>query len=160
MDGSLHFHRSNRKVWRMIFGTSIFRQGKRRAAKVFLMVWMLQIFVSAICVSSASAEPNISVSLTAQHCLSSTMVMSEKAAMSHAPVSHLPCNHCDAPDLGLSASLPASADQNQVDVLLAILEFPISNAQRLSLKHVDWLEPGAPPHSFSLLYHTTRRILI
>jgi len=67
------------------------------------------------------------------------------------------CSHCDIPDMGLSAQATTSIDITPV--LLAIIILPDMPSVSLLTRSVA-TESRAPPHSFSLLYHTNQRILI
>jgi len=119
-------------------------------SKSFLVVFVLQIFLSAACISTAEAETAIHVAPVTAHCnnvpMSDTDIDQQTA-----------CTHCDTPDSALSSHTVTLSDVTTV--LLALIVLPhvpeLSSVQRM-----DAVEGYAPPHSSTLLYQTTRRILI
>jgi len=116
---------------------------------------MLQILVSAACISTAEAEVSFHAAPVTAHChnVSMTDIQASNANENHASS----CTHCDTPDLAVSAYAPVMSDA--VAVLLAVIVFPqiaeLGMAQRTSVA-----EAASPPYSSTLLYQTTRRILI
>ncbi|MDQ6995714.1 MAG: hypothetical protein Q9M18_08985 [Mariprofundaceae bacterium] len=112
--------------------------------------------VSASCISTAEAEAAIHVAPVTAHC---HQVMMNDAHASKTGVHHVACSHCDTPEYVVSAHSSLMFD-SVTPVLLAIILLPqVSN--RPLLQHIATTEEDyAPPRSTTLLYHTTRRILI
>lgn len=138
------WHQSKNKRWLSAFSSS------------FLAVFMLQLLVSAACISTAEAEVSFHVAPATTHCHHVSMhdmQSSDKAGQSDSQ-----CTHCDSPDMAVSAHAPISSDT--VAVLLAVIVLPqvseLESAQRSWSAEVS----TSPPDSSSLLYQTTRRILI
>ncbi len=127
-------------------------------SKSMLMMFIAQLLLSAACISTANADSmSRNVSATA-HCHSERVVSSHVSDAAHTTSHEMSaCNHCDTPDMAVSASVQATSDM--VPVLLAIIVLPEMPA--LSTSAISSLvDDNALPHSFSLLYQTTQRILI
>jgi len=137
---------SKRARWQSAFSKSMF------------VMFVAQLLLSAACISTANAD-SMSRNVSAMaHCHNESVVMSHVSDASHAANQDMAaCGHCDTPDMGVSVHAPVTADM--VPVLLAIIALPEMSA--LSTSDVSSLvDDNAPPHSFSLLYQTTQRILI
>ncbi|MDQ6954022.1 MAG: hypothetical protein Q9M20_01090 [Mariprofundaceae bacterium] len=126
-------------------------------SKSFLVLFLLQLLASSACIATAGAAESIRLSPVAAHCNNKSLTMEAVADMEHSGLSHSVCSHCDIPDMSLSASALTITDM--VAVLLAVIDFPEMPPLLLS-DTLDLADQGAPPHSFSLLYQTTLRILI
>lgn len=127
-------------------------------SKSMLMMFIAQLLLSAVCISTANADAmSRNISATA-HCHNESVVNSHVSDATHTTNHHMSaCSHCDTPDMGVSASAPATTDM--VPVLLAVIVLPEMSV--LSTSDVSSLiDDNALPHSFSLLYQTTQRILI
>jgi len=136
------WHQSKNKRWTVAF------------LKSFLAVFMLQILVSAACISTAEANTAVRVAPVTAHCHNiSHSDFDVPDANHHA----LPCAHCDTPDLALSTHAPVMSDT--VAVLLAVIVLP-HVAELATEQNLDFIAAASPPDSTTLLYHTTRRILI
>jgi len=127
-------------------------------SKSMLVMFVAQLLLSAACISTANAD-SMSRDVSAMaHCHNESVVSSHVSDAGHATNHDMSaCNHCDAPDMGISASAPATADM--VPVLLAVImlpEMPVLSTSAIS----SLVDDNALPHSFSLLYQTTQRILI
>jgi len=127
-------------------------------SKSMLMMFVAQLLLSAACISTANADSmSRNVSATA-HCHNASVVAPHVSDVNHAGNQDMSaCNHCDTPDMGVSAHASVAADM--VPVLLAIIMLPEMPALSTS-DMSNIVDSNAPPHSFSLLYQTTRRILI
>ncbi|MDQ6979555.1 MAG: hypothetical protein Q9M09_05160 [Mariprofundaceae bacterium] len=118
---------------------------------------LLQFFVSAACLSTAEANETSTMVPVTAHCHKVNMTAIDDTDVHHSTAKDLPCDHCDTPEMALSASVPAMSDH--VLILLGVIEWPESVVVP-SFMRLSWLEKNAPPHSFSLLYQTSHRILI
>ena len=147
----------------LIFRTMLWMNSKRTRwqsafSKSMLMMFVAQLLLSAVCISTANADSmSRNVSATA-HCHNESVVMSHVSDASHSTNQEMAaCSHCDTPDMGVSAYAPVAADM--VPVLLAIIVLPealvLSTSDSSSL-----IDDNTLSHSFSLLYQTTQRILI
>jgi len=128
-------------------------------SKSMLMMFIAQLLLSAACISTANADSmSRNVSATA-HCHNQSVVGSYVDDASHATKQDMSaCSHCDTPDMSISASTP-SVTGDMVPVFLAIImppEMPVLSTSDMSIL----VDDNALPHSFSLLYQTTQRILI
>jgi len=127
-------------------------------SKSMLMMFIAQLLLSAACISTANADSmSRNVSATA-HCHNESVVSSQVSDVGHTTNHDMSaCSHCDTPDMSVSVSVSATADM--VPVLLAVIVLPempaLSTSDTSSL-----VDDNALPHSFSLLYQTTQRILI
>jgi len=127
-------------------------------SKSLLVMFVAQLFLSAACVSTANAD-SMSRSVSAMaHCHNESVASSQTFDANHTANQNMSaCSHCDTPDMGVSSPVPVAADM--VPVLLAVIMLP--EMLVLSTSHVSSLaDDSALPHSFSLLYQTTQRILI
>jgi hypothetical protein len=124
-------------------------------SKSLLMVFIVQILLSAACVSTANADIISKQTPIVAHCHNESM----KSDMDHMNNSHdmSACSHCDIPDMGLSLNVSSSVDMTPI--LLAIIALPDMPVM-LPTARVAMIEQRAPPHSSSLLHHTNQRILI
>ena len=125
-------------------------------SKSLLMLFIAQLLLSAACISTANADAVSRVASATAHCHNEAM----PSDMAHTKTSKhtmSACSHCDIPDMGLSAQATTSIDITPV--LLAIIILPDMPSVSLLTRSVA-TESRAPPHSFSLLYHTNQRILI
>jgi len=132
------------------------KHGWRAAySKSVLMVFVMQVLLSAACVSTANADVISKQAPTVEHCHNESM----KSDMDRVSNSHdmSACSHCDVPDMGLSLNVSSSVDMTPV--LLAIIELPNMPVLHASERATS-IHQRAPPHSFSLFYHTSQRILI
>jgi len=120
-------------------------------SKSLLVVFIAQILLSAACISSANAATLQSMDM-GKHCHSMAM---DQATMKHHVMP--PCSHCDTPDMSISNHAPMATDM--VPVLLAMITLPEVNALSISAAS-HFVTVHAPPHSSTLLYQTTQRILI
>lgn len=124
-------------------------------SKSFLVLFIVQLLVSAACISTAEAETTLRITPVTAHC--NNVIMSN-ADSTNSNMHHVACSHCDTPESLVSAHAPLMID-HAADILLAIIVLP--QVSELALfQHKASAEGYAPPHSATLLYHTTRRILI
>ncbi|MDX8397325.1 MAG: hypothetical protein R8K49_03290 [Mariprofundaceae bacterium] len=138
----------------MSWNSAKYKQKTMTFSKSVLMLFVLQLFLSAACISTANASSMqispASVSAAA-HCHEYMKNMDE----SHHKMSV--CGHCDSSDMGLSAQTANQIDM--IPVLLAIIDLPemliLSGAYVSSL-----IDQNISQHHFSNLYQTTQRILI
>ncbi|MBL1353625.1 MAG: hypothetical protein COA61_009920 [Zetaproteobacteria bacterium] len=123
-------------------------------SKSFLVLFIAQLLVSAVCISTAQADTTIRVAPVTAHC--NTILISDDLVNTDAH--HVSCTHCDTPESAVSAHAPLMSD-SAVSVLLAIIILP--QVSELSfLQHIASSDGYTSPHSATLLYQTTRRILI
>jgi len=115
----------------------------------------MQMLLSAVCVSTANADGVSKQAPVVAHCHNESM----KSDMDHMNNSHdmSACSHCDSPDMGLSLNVSSSVDMTPV--LLAIIVLPAMPVLYASERTAS-IQQRAPPHRFSLLYHTNQRIII
>jgi len=136
--------KAKRNRWQMTFSKSM------------LVLFMMQIVLSAACISTANANAMSQMASLSAHCHNEAM-SSDMAHVKTNTHTMSACSHCDIPDMGLSAQATTSIDITPV--LLAIIILPDMPSVSLLTRSVA-TESRAPPHSFSLLYHTNQRILI
>jgi len=119
-------------------------------SKSVLAVFILQVFLSAVCIATADAETSVRVLPATAHCQNVSM-HDENGNQ------NVVCTHCDSPDTVLSSHSVAVSDISVV--LLAIIVLP--HVPELSLsQRMDAVDAYASSDSATLLYQTTRRILI
>jgi len=130
-------------------------------SKPVLVVFILQLFLSAACISTANAGSISQMNSIQAHCynkgVQSSVLMSDSATHSDPHQTMPACSHCDSPDIGLSNIAPITADM--IPVLLAVIALPAMPTLLLS-DAANMLDAAAPQHSYSLLYQTSQRILI
>ncbi len=122
-------------------------------SKSLLVMFVLQILLSASCVTTASAQrlmqhEHIQVS----HCHADAMDMAQD--MGATP----DCQHCDEPDTALMTASHAMPDMS-LALVVAVLVMPevLADASSVRMGHIHLYEP---PSGSSLLYRTSPRILI
>ena len=126
-------------------------------SKSLLVMFVLQVLLSASCVTTASAQRIMQdkhVQLV--HCHMKDMPSHNMGGdMSHMPS----CEHCDAPDVALMTPSHAVPDLG-LALVVAVLVMPqvLADDVAPSVVRTHIFEP--PSRGSSLLYTTSRRILI
>jgi len=152
---SLFFHVCRSTVWRMLLINANKTRWQATFSKSLLVVFVMQILLSAACISSANAEPIHTTAHVTAHCHNEAMA-DDMGHMSDSQHEMSACSHCDIPDMVFSTPSANSLDISAV--LLAVISLP--DAVLSSPAYVAHIKQRAPPHTSSLLHHTNQRILI
>jgi len=134
---------------------------KAALSRSLLVLFALQLLLSTFCISTASAmrAPMMDQSQHCQNMMPAPMVQPAGSDFLHNNMAnhHHACSHCDAPDLGFSTQAPEIPDLQLLTCVLTLIPETVTT---LAFNRIHPLDADAPPHSPSLLYTTTRRILI
>ena len=122
-------------------------------AKSLLVMFVMQVLLSAACISSANAKPVHATGQLVSHCHNQAMADGMGHGGQHAMSA---CSHCDTPDMAFSDPSVNSLDINVV--LWVMISLP--DAVLPSPAYVAYSRQREPPDYFNLLYHTNQRILI
>jgi len=131
---------ANKTFWQATFSKSL------------LVVFVMQVLLSAACVSSANAKTVHAAANVTAHCHNEAMANDMGDSEHGMPA----CSHCDIPDMAFSTPSANSFDISTV--LLAIISQP--DVIFSSEAYVAYIQQRAPPRTSLLLHHTNQRILI
>lgn len=124
-------------------------------SKSLLVMFIAQLLLSAACITTANADSLSHMASATAHCHNVAMPMAGEHAGDKQTMPA--CTHCDVPDMGMSYHVADAVDM--VSVLLAVIALPEA-ASLLTSDVSSTIDDSTLPHSFSLLYQTTQRILI